>query len=155
MGRRIPCSIGRSGFRNPKREGDGGTPMQAMQMVGGAFRSGRIFAPVCPFPMHPIGPADVWSDDSEDPDYNQKLSSREHLFSHEMLYRSDPLYDIVIFTDYNYPSAISGAGSAIFIHQWRKSRHPTEGCIAFSRTNLRWILERWTQRSCILVSAYP
>lgn len=155
MGRCMPCSIGRGGFIADKREGDGGTPMQPMRLVGGGFRVGRTPRPNVPFDMIPIGPTAIWSDDSLDPNYNQQINQRNYKFSHESLYRSDPLYDLVLHTDHNYPRATPRMGSAIFVHQWRKPRHPTEGCIAFSRSNLQWIIKRWTPRSRILVRAYP
>ena len=62
--------------------------------------------------------------------------------SHEALRRADPLYDLVLLTDWNYPVSVPGKGSAIFIHRWRKPRHPTEGCVAFSETDLHWIAQR-------------
>lgn len=63
-------------------------------------------------------------------------------FSHERLRRADPLYDLVLVTDWNRPCALPGAGSAIFIHHWRKPHHPTEGCIALRRDHLLWIAAR-------------
>jgi L,D-peptidoglycan transpeptidase YkuD (ErfK/YbiS/YcfS/YnhG family) len=62
--------------------------------------------------------------------------------SAETLRRADPLYDLVLITDWNWPRAQTGHGSAIFVHQWRKPRHPTEGCVAFSRRDLAWIVPR-------------
>lgn len=153
MGRRMPCSIGKGGFVANKCEGDGATPLQAMRLVGGGYRISRVRRPNVPFAMQGIGPADVWSDDPLDPNYNSQITQRFYEFSHESLFRSDPLYDVVLFTDYNYPDATAGAGSAIFVHQWRKTRHPTEGCIAFSRQNLQWIMDRWTPESRILIKA--
>lgn len=153
MGRRIPCSIGRGGFVANKREGDGGTPNHSMRLVGGGFRRGRCHRPITPFEMTVIGPRDIWSDDPKDPSYNQWKTKPFSAFGHEKLFRSDPLYDVVLFTDHNYPTAIAGRGSAIFVHQWRKPRHPTEGCIGFSRADLQWILARWTPKSRILIRA--
>jgi len=62
--------------------------------------------------------------------------------SHERLRRADPLYDLVIVTDWNWPEAEAGKGSAIFLHQWRGSGYPTEGCVAFARADLHWIAAR-------------
>ena len=59
--------------------------------------------------------------------------------SHEKLRRADPLYDVIMLTDWNWPQAQAGKGSAIFLHQWRRPGYPTEGCIAFDRTHLHWI----------------
>ncbi|WP_380055735.1 L,D-transpeptidase [Falsihalocynthiibacter sp. SS001] len=154
MGRRFACSIGKGGFSAQKKEGDGATPTQVMRMVGGAYRADRGTAPHVPFPLTQIGPSDIWSDDPSDPNYNQPLSDPSYVFSHESLRRGDPLYDLVIYTDHNYPDATPGAGSAIFVHQWRKPRHPTEGCIAFSRADLRWILNRWQHESRIIIRSW-
>jgi L,D-peptidoglycan transpeptidase YkuD (ErfK/YbiS/YcfS/YnhG family) len=62
--------------------------------------------------------------------------------SHERLRRADPLYDLVIVTDWNWPEAEAGKGSAIFLHQWRRGGYPTEGCVAFARADLHWIAAR-------------
>ena len=57
-------------------------------------------------------------------------------FGHERLFRPDHLYDLIIITNWNWPYAVKGRGSAIFIHSWRKEVKPTEGCIALSKSNL-------------------
>jgi L,D-peptidoglycan transpeptidase YkuD (ErfK/YbiS/YcfS/YnhG family) len=98
-----------------------------------------------------IGPACGWSDDPTDPDYNRPVR-RPHRFGHEALRRPDPLYDLVAVLDWNRKPAVPGRGSAIFLHVWRKPRHPTEGCIAFRHADLRWILDRWTPRSRVVVT---
>lgn len=84
----------------------------------------------------PIGPGDLWSDDPERPDYNSRVS-RPHDGSHEVLRRADPLYDLVLVTDWNRPPAVPYAGSCIFVHTWRRPRYPTAGCIALRRDRLR------------------
>ncbi len=74
-------------------------------------------------------------------------------YSHEKLRRSDRQYDLVIPTDYNWPKAVPGKGSAIFLHVWRRPRHPTAGCVAFAREDLVWIAERLTNRTRLVVRA--
>ena len=83
--------------------------------------------------------------------YNRHIRAHGHPFSHERLRRGDRLYDIMLFSDWNRPEATPGAGSAIFVHLWRRPRFPTAGCIAFARADLAWILARWTPRSRIFV----
>ena len=56
--------------------------------------------------------------------------------SHERLRRPDPLYDLVLVTDWNWPKTRAGRGSAIFLHQWRRPRYPTAGCIAAAQRDL-------------------
>ena len=93
-----------------------------------------------PFPCT-NGRADLWSGDPKDPFYNLMVRV-PHAFSHERLRRADPLYDLVILTDWNWPQAEAGHGSAIFIHTWRKPGHPTEGCVGLRRRDLLWIAPR-------------
>lgn len=138
-GRRIPCSIGRGGVRSDKREGDGATPAGTHRIVGMLYRPDRLSRPA-DWAL-PIRPGDLWSDDPRDEDYNLMVRA-PHGFSHERLRRADRLYDIVILTDWNWPRARKGWGSAIFLHRWRKPGHPTEGCIAMSPPDLVWVAAR-------------
>ena len=139
MGRVFPCSIGKGGLSNAKREGDGATPTGTHRIVGMLYRPDRISPPAGW--AQPIGPWDLWSDDMSDDKYNS-LVTAPYGFSHERLRRADPLYDLVLMTDWNWPNAVPGSGSAIFIHQWRRPGYPTEGCIAFRRDHLHWIARR-------------
>jgi L,D-peptidoglycan transpeptidase YkuD (ErfK/YbiS/YcfS/YnhG family) len=130
---RFPCSIGRGGITSNKIEGDGATPIGDHKIVGMYYRADRIAKP-----NHwatPIGPNDLWSDDANARDYN-KLVRTPYPFSHETLRRGDPMYDLILVTDWNYPNTIANKGSAIFVHQWRRPRFPTAGCIALSRKHL-------------------
>jgi len=155
LGRRLPCAIGKAGIKGDKREGDGATPAGNWRLVGGAFRADRM-APLrgnhrTAMPMHRIGHTDIWSDDPADPAYNHRLARTNHSFSHERLHRGDPLYDLILMTDHNWPYAVPGNGSAIFLHRWRKPRHPTAGCIAFAPEDLRWIVRTWRPRSRLII----
>ncbi len=147
-GRSFPCSIGKGGRSTAKREGDGATPVGVHRIVGMLYRADRISAPTSW--AIPIGPQDLWSDDSKDSRYNQ-LVTAPYPFSHERLRRADPLYDLVLLTDWNWPNAVPDKGSAIFLHQWRRLGYPTEGCVAFRRDHLRWIAERITSGTRLII----
>jgi L,D-peptidoglycan transpeptidase YkuD (ErfK/YbiS/YcfS/YnhG family) len=136
QGRIYPCTIGKTGVTSRKKEGDGGTPKGIHRIVGMLYRPDRIARPTDW--ARPIGPLDFWSDDTGDGDYNM-LVRAPHSYSHEQLRRPDPLYDLVLLTDWNWPNAVKGNGSAIFIHQYRRPGYPTEGCIALSRAHLHHI----------------
>lgn len=140
-GRVIPCSIGRGGIvaAAAKREGDGGTPTGSHAIVGMMYRPDRMARPA-PWAV-PIGPGDLWSDDAKDQDYNH-LVRAPYAASHERLRRADPMYDLILITDWNWPDAVPGRGSAIFLHQWRRPGHRTEGCVAFAPEDLLWIARR-------------
>ncbi|MFN3823428.1 MAG: L,D-transpeptidase [Pseudorhodobacter sp.] len=151
-GRTFACAIGRGGIvaARKKREGDGATPAGVHRIVGMLYRPDRIAAPALPDWALPIGPGDLWSDDIRDADYNLMVR-RPHGFGHERLSRPDPLYDLILLTDWNWPQAVPGRGSAIFIHTWRKPRHPTAGCVAFARDDLIWIANRLRHRTRFVV----
>lgn len=151
MGRRFVCSIGRGGITAGKCEGDGATPAGTWALVMGGWRPDRMAPPATTIPLSPVGPPDIWSDDPADPEYNHWLTRRAHGFSHERLRRADGLYDLVLMSDWNWPGALPGRGSAIFVHAWRKPRHPTAGCIAFAPHDLRWIAAHWAPRSRVIV----
>ena len=148
QGQLYPCTIGKTGITRNKREGDKATPAGIHRIVGMLYRPDRIPAPV-PWAM-PIGPRDLWSDDGTQGDYNS-LVQAPYPHSHEVLRRADPLYDLVILTDWNWPNAVAGRGSAIFIHQQRRPGYPTEGCVAFSRAHLHQIAVRLTRYSRLIV----
>ncbi|NOD65163.1 MULTISPECIES: L,D-transpeptidase [unclassified Ruegeria] len=139
LGRVFPCTIGKGGVSKFKREGDGATPTGHHRIVGMLYRADRIARPT--YWAHPIGPQDLWSDDVSDTNYNHMVAA-PYAFSHEKLQRADPLYDLVLLTDWNWPNAVPGKGSAIFLHQWRRPGYPTEGCVAFRRDHLHWIADR-------------
>jgi L,D-peptidoglycan transpeptidase YkuD (ErfK/YbiS/YcfS/YnhG family) len=67
------------------------------------------------------------------------------------MWREDPLYDIVLETDWNARPAIRGRGSAIFIHIARPGLKPTEGCIALGRKDIMLFLSRLTRQSRIII----
>lgn len=139
LGRRIPCVIGRGGLSRDKHEGDGATPLGLHRITGMLYRPDRLRPPADW--AEPIGPNDLWSDDVADPDYNQPVKA-PHPFGHETLRRADPLYDLILLTDWNMTPATPGKGSAIFLHSWRRPGFPTEGCVAFARPDLLWIAAR-------------
>ena len=140
-GRRFACTIGRGGVasRDRKREGDGATPQGTHHILGMLYRPDRMAAPADW--ARPIGLLDRWSDDPACSAYNHMVRA-PHAFSHETLRRADPLYDLVLVTDWNYPVAHPHAGSAIFLHRWRRPAWPTAGCVALSAPDLLWIARR-------------
>jgi L,D-peptidoglycan transpeptidase YkuD (ErfK/YbiS/YcfS/YnhG family) len=150
MGRRFACAIGRGGIvpGRAKREGDGATPAGVHRFTGMLYRPDRLARPADW--AVPLRPSDLWSDDPADPDYNLPVRA-PHPYRHERLMRPDPLYDIVLLTDWNWPQAEPGRGSAIFVHVWRKPRHPTAGCVAFALSDLRWIAARIRHRTRLIV----
>ena len=150
MGRTFASSIGRSGMTVTKREGDGASPIGTHRLIGMLYRPDRIAASQLPNWALPIRLNDLWSDASNDPDYNP-LVRAPYTPSHEKLRRADPLYDLILITDWNWLEAQPGLGSAIFLHIWRSPRYPTAGCVAFARQDLIWIANRLTPQSRLIL----
>lgn len=151
LGRHFACAIGRGGITRYKREGDGATPAGRHGLVGLLYRPDRVAQTALPAWAVPIHPGDLWSDDPADPDYNHMVRA-PNTYSHEHLRRADRLYDVVLLTNWNWPHARPGAGSAIFVHCWRAPRYPTAGCVAFRRSDLLWIAARLTPKTRLVVA---
>lgn len=149
MGRKFPRTIGRGGLTSRKVEGDGATPRGTHNIVGMLYRPDRMARPADW--AVPIVNGDLWSDDVRDPDYNMMVRA-PHAYSHERLRRADPMYDLVLMTDWNWPNAVKGRGSAIFIHAWRGKGRPTAGCVAFRPDHLAWIAPRITIGSKVVIA---
>ena len=137
----LPCAIGRGGRRPKLREGDGITPLGEWPIRGVLYRADRIARPMTRLPVTALRPDDGWCDDPEDRNYNRpvKLPFRR---SHEGLWRTDALYDIVVVLGYNDRPRSIGRGSAIFMHLARPGYSPTAGCIALSRGDMLKVLAR-------------
>ncbi len=149
MGRRFACTIGRGGLTDHKVEGDMATPRGVHRVVGMLYRPDRMAKPAGW--ARAIRPGDLWSDDLADNEYNH-LVRVPHGYSHENLRRADPMYDLILITDWNWPNAVKGRGSAIFIHQWRGPGRPTAGCVAFRRDHLRWIAARIRPKTRVVIA---
>ena len=152
----IPVSIGRGGVTLAKAEGDGATPAGSHAILGLRYRPDRLAAArFAHLPRHfarPILPGDLWCDDPAHAAYNQPARA-PLAASAESLRRADPLYDLILVTGWNAPPATPGAGSAIFIHVWRRPGWPTAGCIAMARADLLWLTDRLTPATRLIVPA--
>ena len=148
FGRTLPCSRGRGGVTGVKREGDGCTPRGAHPVEAVLFRADRMRRPKPG--AQAIGPRDLWSDDPRDPCYN-RLVRAPHAPSHERLRRGDRLYDLLLVLGWNRAPPVPGRGSAIFVHRWRRPGAPTAGCVALSPRDLRWLAQRITPRTRLIV----
>jgi L,D-peptidoglycan transpeptidase YkuD (ErfK/YbiS/YcfS/YnhG family) len=152
LGRSMPASLGRGGVVAPgdKREGDGATPLGRWRLLRVYWRADRLARPRTILPALPLGPALGWAEDPADPAYNRPVRL-PHRFGVDRMARGDPLYDLCAVTDHNAEPVVPGLGSAIFLHRWRRPRHPTAGCVALSAADLAWTLSRWRPRSRLVV----
>lgn len=129
-------AVGRAGIGLKQGEGDGISPLGCWAIRRVFYRPDKFDAPPpTQLSLQPIAPDDGWCDAPEDPAYN-RLIKRPYQASHELMWREDDLYDLVVVLGQNDDPVIPGAGSAIFLHLARPDYSPTAGCAALSRHDL-------------------
>ena len=143
----FPCLLGKNGRTFRKREGDGKSPRGRWLLVDAYFRQDRILA--LPRAIR-LKPSDAWCDAPGHKDYNRKVVL-PFAASHEKLWREDEAYDILITTNYNRRPRLRGAGSAIFLHLWRKGATATEGCIALRRHDMLIVLSKIKGKAYLVI----
>ncbi len=155
VGKSFPVRVGRSGLGKglglhaasanagapEKREGDGRAPAGVFSLdVAFGPRSTGPHAP-SKWPWRPTSMYDFFVDDADSPLYNTwqhlprgrvaRWNSAERLID----------YSLGVVVNHN-PQQQPGAGSAIFLHPWKKPSVATAGCTAMDNEQLVEIL-RW------------
>lgn len=131
------CAIGAGGMRSDKQEGDKASPIGCFPLRRLFYRPDRLAdAPETKLPVETLNPDMGWSDDAGDPDHYNRLVPLPYTPSHEKLWRSDPVYDVIVEVGYNDAPPVPGLGSAIFMHVARGNYTPTEGCAALALPDL-------------------
>ena len=147
-GKVIPVALGRSGILANKFEGDGGTPRGRFHPLKIWWRADRGAPPRTGLPLRRIGPADAWSEDPDDRNYNRPVK-RAPGAPGDRLRRADHLYDIIVEIDHNTRPRMARRGSAVFIHLARPGFLPTAGCVALQPKQLRWLVSRLSPKTVI------
>ena len=129
------CALGKSGIGNKKIEGDNITPKGNFRIIKIYYRKDRLKKPPSKFTLTEIMKNMGWCDDPKSRKYNQpiKLPTK---YSHEILYRRENIYDLILVLNYNMKPTIKNKGSAIFIHIAKKNYKKTAGCIALKKIDL-------------------
>ena len=94
---------------------------------------------------------DGWCDDPNSTSYNT-LVRLPFSYRHEILWRDDSIYDVIVQLGYNDNPVIPGKGSAIFLHVAKPGYSPTEGCVALSIEDLLYILKTAEPETQLVVS---
>ncbi len=130
-----------------KREGDRKSP-------AGVFRIGRVFgyAPRLPqgsspeYPYRQVGKWDAWSDDPDNPFYNQHVvvdpNNVPPWFDEAKMRHGDFAYEWLLEIRHNADPPVPGAGSAMFFHIRRGPDRRTFGCTTMEKSNLEAMI-RW------------
>lgn len=149
-----PCAIGRAGIAADKREGDGATPVGAFPLRRVLYRPDRLARPETGLPVTPIAADDGWCDDPAHPAYNRPVK-RPFPASHEVMWRDDHVYDLVVVLGHNDDPPVPGLGSAVFLHLARPDYEGTAGCVALARPDLLRLLAFCRPGDRLLVPAGP
>lgn len=145
------CALGRGSIASNKREGDGATPLAAMRILSGYFRSGRLAgARRTRLPMAATDTGLGWCDAPQDRNYNRPVRL-PYKASHETMQRADHLYDACLVLDWNIAPRRRGCGSAIFFHLARPGYTPTEGCVAIGKRDMERLLPHLSRRTVLKV----
>ena len=150
-GYKLKCSIGKSGIKDFKKEGDLATPKGLFKLGLLYYRRDRNKSLKSKLKKRTIKKDMGWCDDIKSKKYNQEI---HFPFKHgaEKLYRKDNAYDIFINIKYNHCPTIKGKGSAIFLHLTNKKYKPTKGCIAILKKDYLKILPLINRNTKILIS---
>jgi L,D-peptidoglycan transpeptidase YkuD (ErfK/YbiS/YcfS/YnhG family) len=132
---KFKCALGKSGIGNKKIEGDNITPKGVFNIIKIYYRKDRVKKLSSKFKLIEITKNMGWCDDPKSRKYN-KLIKLPNKYSHEILYRKDNIYDLILVLNYNIKPTIKNKGSAIFIHVAKKNYKKTAGCVALKKANL-------------------
>ena len=132
---KFKCALGKSGIGRKRKEGDNITPKGTFSVIKIYYRRDRIKKLSSKFKLIKITKKMGWCDDPKSKKYNQliKLPTK---YSHEILFRKENIYDLILVLNYNMKPIIKNKGSAIFIHVAKKNYKKTAGCIALKKVDL-------------------
>ena len=132
---KFKCALGKAGIGVKKIEGDNITPKGTYRLIRIYYRKDRIKKLSSKIKLVKINKKIGWCDDPKSKKYNQliKLPTK---YSHEILYKRENIYDLILVLNYNMKPTIKNKGSAIFIHITKKNYEKTAGCIALKKANL-------------------
>jgi L,D-peptidoglycan transpeptidase YkuD (ErfK/YbiS/YcfS/YnhG family) len=150
-GRRVRCALGQGGLGADKREGDGATPEGCFPLRRVMYRADRVDRPLTALPVRTLRADDGWCDDPDDRRYNG-LVRIPCAAGHEVLWRADEIYDVLVVLGFNDDPVIPGRGSAIFLHVARPDYAPTGGCVAVALPDLLSLLGDCDENARLCIS---
>ena len=132
-GYKFKCSIGKSGIKKNKIEGDSATPKGIFSLGKFYYRPDRVKKICTNLSCKKIKKNMGWCNDPKNKKYNKEVNRKKIIHS-EKLFRKDYKYNAFIVINYNSKPVIKNKGSAIFLHL-TKNYKPTAGCIAMKQSD--------------------
>ena len=159
LGKTYQCALGKNGVTQDKKEGDGKTPLGIFPLRRAFYRADRVMDPTIPYcygaaPHLKCEATQTnygWVDASTDPLYNQFVYLPYNA-SHEELYLSSSVYDLLAVIGYNDDPVIPNDGSAIFFHVASSGYGSTAGCISMDIKDLSYVLSHVTSETRMIIT---
>jgi L,D-peptidoglycan transpeptidase YkuD (ErfK/YbiS/YcfS/YnhG family) len=148
-GYKFKCSIGKSGIKKNKKEGDKACPRGVFSFGKLYYRPDRIKKLNTNLSCRKIKKYMGWCYDSKNKKYNREVNHKKNKKS-ETLFRKDHKYDAFIVINYNTKPIIKNKGSAIFLHL-TKNFKPTAGCIAISQNDFLKLIKGMNNKTKIKI----
>ena len=148
---KFKCALGKSGIGNKKIEGDNITPKGVFNIIKIYYRKDRVKKLSSKFKLIEIKKNMGWCDDPKSTKYNQPIRLPTK-YSHEILYRKDNIYDLILVLNYNIKPTIKNKGSAIFIHVAKKNYKKTAGCIALKKSDLLLLVKEINKNTKVIIN---
>jgi L,D-peptidoglycan transpeptidase YkuD (ErfK/YbiS/YcfS/YnhG family) len=145
------CALGKSGIGNKKMEGDNITPRGIFKIIKIYYRKDRLKKLSSKYTLIEIKKNIGWCDDPKSRKYNQPITL-PNKYSHEVLYRKDNIYDLILVLNYNIRPTIKNRGSAIFIHVAKKNYKKTAGCIAIKKNDLMSLVKEINKNTKVIIN---
>ena len=148
---KFKCALGKAGIGNKNFEGDNITPKGCFRIIKIYYRKDRLNKLFSKFTLTEITKSIGWCDDPKSKKYNQpiKLPTK---YNHEILYRRDNIYDLILVLNYNIKPTIKNKGSAIFIHVIKKNYKKTAGCIALKKSDLVILVKKIKKNTKVIIN---
>ena len=92
-----------------------------------------------------------WCDDPNSKFYN-KLIEFPFKKKAEKLWLKKKIYDVILVIDYNLKPVIKNKGSAIFLHLAKKNYPPTRGCVAVSKEDMLFLIDKINYKTKLIIN---
>ena len=148
---KFKCALGKAGIGNKNFEGDNITPKGDFRIIKIYYRKDRLKKISSKFTLTKITNSIGWCDDPKSKKYNQPIKLPTQ-YSHEILYRRDHIYDLILVLNYNMKPTIKNKGSAIFIHVAKKNYKKTAGCIALKKADLIYLVKKIKKNTKVIIN---
>ena len=147
---KVKCAIGKKGIGNKKKEGDSITPIGQFKIKYILYRKDRVKI-LTKLKKKVIKKNMGWCDDPKSSHYNKPIKL-PFASKHELLYKKENIYDIILVLNYNMNPIKKNKGSAIFIHVAKNNFKKTEGCVAIKKINLKKLIKEISPTTKIKIS---